>query len=770
MIIHDLKLSFRQLTKNKVHSFLGIVSFAFGFAVCLIIALLVYHELTIDTCFENHHRIYRLVNAERNSVYMIYQDTDILRENYPEIEKLCPIESHARWARPVYTGEKSVYIHSTITTDNSFFDVFQIPIVKSLSKNPLSQPEYAVLTESGANLLFGNEDPLGKQITLDNDKLLMVSAVIKDFPENASIKADILLSVTNKSIRGSSIRRDNEWYYSVGFYAMLFETASVKELTQKMNDTLEGLGAKIHQVKLQRLDEIYLGKPVNGNDNKAGNSVMLAMFGAIGLLILVLSVINHINFILSFQLKKLKEIGIKKTSGASFKQLMGNYFVEVSLWLIFSFTLALIFVEVALPYVNYLFDASLQITTILTMPFGLYMLLAFIAVLLISCIADIYILSRFDFRSFISGELRGIRKHTAQNVMTIFQFAVSIILLIGVLVIQKQIQYVKHRDLGFNQEQLLMLKFPFRYQHGQALQSQVMQHPSIINSSLSMGNPGNILHTAGAYDINGKEFLINRIDVDYSFLETFEIKLLQGRSFLQGENDKACLINETAFKRYGWESYDGQAFEKYQVVGIVKDFHISSLVRPMEPVTLVLNNYMPTTLNLRISPNHIGETMAFIQKAWNAVSPQTPFDYQFYDDWYDSVYRSEERLASTITLFAFIAFLITSLGLLGQTIHICLNRTKEIGIRKIVGATVSGIILLITKQFVKWVLIANAIAWPVAWFVMKNWLQSFAYRVDLTLWPFLLAALFALVIALLTISWQAVRAATANPVEALRYE
>jgi putative ABC transport system permease protein len=285
-----------------------------------------------------------------------------------------------------------------------------------------------------------------------------------------------------------------------------------------------------------------------------------------------------------------------------------------------------------------------------------------------------------------------------------------------------------------------------------------------------MGNPGNILHTAGAYDINGKEFLINRIDVDYSFLETFEIKLLQGRSFLQGENDKACLINETAFKRYGWESYDGQAFEKYQVVGIVKDFHISSLVRPMEPVTLVLNNYMPTTLNLRISPNHIGETMAFIQKAWNAVSPQTPFDYQFYDDWYDSVYRSEERLASTITLFAFIAFLITSLGLLGQTIHICLNRTKEIGIRKIVGATVSGIILLITKQFVKWVLIANAIAWPVAWFVMKNWLQSFAYRVDLTLWPFLLAALFALVIALLTISWQAVRAATANPVEALRYE
>jgi putative ABC transport system permease protein len=354
--------------------------------------------------------------------------------------------------------------------------------------------------------------------------------------------------------------------------------------------------------------------------------------------------------------------------------------------------------------------------------------------------------------------------------MTIFQFAISIILLVGVFGIQRQIQYVKHRDVGFNKDHLLMIKFPYKYKHGKALQARLANQTSIVSSSLSMGNPGNIMYGTNDKDVNGNSFKMSRIDVDQNFLETFEIPIIHGRTFFPGEHGKACLINETAMKNYGWENLDGKKFAEFPVVGVVKDFHVSSMHSPMSAVGLVLNNDRPSTLNLRIRPEDIGVTMDIIRKSWYEVSPQTPFQYQFYDDWYDSLYRGEERFAATIRLFALIAFLITCLGLLGQTIHISVTRTKEIGVRKVVGATVPSIFLLLTKQFTRWVLFANVIAWPIAWYAMNRWLRNFAYRIDLTIWPFLSAGLAAFFIALLTVSWQSIRTASANPVDALRYE
>ena len=771
MLTHEFKLTFRQLAKNKIHSFLGIAGFAFGFAVCLIIALFIQHELAIDTCFANHQRIYRLINDESQAVHLVYKDKDIYLQNYPEIETVCPMEYHPNWARPVFTGEKSVYIHNSIATDSTFFKVFSIPITKNISDNPFEHPGSAVLTESCARLLFDDNDPLGKEITFDNDKQLMVSAVIPDFPENASINADILLNANNESIRASFVGDGHGNYnYSVNFYAMLYESASVTQLTQKMNDSLEELGAVIPHIAFQRLDKIYLGKPLQGNDNKTGNPAMIILFGAIGLLILVLSLINYINFILSLQLKKLKEIGIKKTSGAGFSQLIIHYIVEIAVWIFLALAFALLFVQLALPYTNNLLDRSLHFATIFSEPFFLYVLFSLLIVVFISVLAHIILLSKFDFRSYVSGQLAGVKKNHAKRGMTIFQFAISIILLVGVFAIHNQIQYVKHRDVGFNKDHLLMVKFPYQYRHGRTLQTRLANQASIVSTSLSMGNPGNIMYGTTDNDVNGNSFKMSRIDVDEHFLQTFEIPLLQGRTFLPGENDKVCLLNETALKNYGWNDLEGKRFAEFPVIGVVKDFHVSSMHSPMGAVALVLNNERPSTLSLRVRPEHIATTMKIIRDIWYEVSPQTPFEYRFYDDCYDSLYRSEERFASTIQLFALIAFLITCLGLFGQTIHICMMRTKEIGVRKVTGATVPAIFLLLTKQFAKWVLIANVIAWPIAWFVMNKWLQNFTYRIDLTIWPFLLSGLAALFIALLTVSWQAVRAATANPVEALKYE
>ena len=771
MIIHDLKLTFRQLAKNKTYSFLGIAGFAFGFAVCLVIALFIHHELTVDTCFKKHERIFRVLDNKRNSVYMAYNDKDIYLENYPEIEKLCPIEYHAEWARPVQVGKKAVYINGSIATDSTFFDVFSIPVIKSISENPLAEPSYAVLTESGAADLFGNENPLGKQLIIDNDKLLIVSGVIPDFPENASIKADILLNTENEQIR-ASFTGDGKggMNYAVNFYALLYESSSPRQLKQKMNNTLEKLGAVTPSIDLQRLDQIYLAQSINGNSNKSGNVVLLIMFAAIGLMILILSLINNINFIFSLQLKKLKEIGIKKTSGAGFKQLITSYIVEITVWVLFSLLFAFLIVEITLPYSNYLFGRQLHMAAIFSIPFSLYLGIFLLFVIFISGMTYTYLLSKFDFKSYINGYFRDTGKHSVKRVTTIFQFVISIILLFGVFGIREQIQYVKHKDLGFNKEHLLMLKFPYRYKQGQVLQNQLAQYPSILSSSLSMGNPGNIMYSTSDQAVTGNSFLISRIDVDNHFLETFDIKLQQGRSFWEGEYGRACIINETAFKNYGWKNFQGRKFKEFPVVGVVKDFQVGSLRGPQQAICLVFNNDKPSTLNLRLASQNIYATMEFIKTTWYKVSPQTPFEYQFYDDWYDSLYKDEERFASTINLFAIIAFLITCFGLLGQVIHICVNRTKEIGIRKVVGASVPGIVLLLTKQFVKWVIIANIIALPIAYYLMNEWLENFAYRIDISWWIFALSGGIAFLIASATVSFQAIKAATANPVESLRYE
>ncbi|MBN1480736.1 ABC transporter permease [candidate division KSB1 bacterium] len=770
-MIHNFKLTVRQLAKNKLYSFLGIAGFAFGFAVCLVIGLFIQFELTMDRCFDNHSRIYRL-NDAGHSVHMVYKDKDIYIENYPEIELVCPVEYHAGWSRPVFTGEKSVYIQNSITTDSTFFEVFTIPILKSTARNPLEHPSSAVITESCANILFGDKDPLNQEITFDNDKLLMVSAIIPDFPENASLHADILLSAENELIRGSYTGDGNNgWNYSVNFYALLVESASPLLLEQKMKNTLKQLGAAVPNVRLQALDQSYLDQPLEGDGNKTGNPALIILFGTIGLLILVLSMINHINFILSLQLKKLKEIGIKKTSGAGLMQLLTHYFVEIAVWIFLSLAFALVLVQIVLPYANRLLDRPLNFMTIFTTPFCVYVALSLLLVLSLSALAYLVLLSRFDYKSYFSGHLGSGHKDHAKKALTIFQFAISVFLLVAVFAIQEQIRYVKHRDVGFNKDHLLMLKFPYRYKHGQTLQARLTNHTSIVSTSLSMGNPGNIKYGTMGRGADGNNFNMSRIDVDLNFLETFEIPLVQGRAFLPGEGSKVCLINETAVKNYGWDTLDGKTFAEFPVVGVVQDFHISSMRHPIEGVGLVLNNeQQPSTLNLRIQRENISATMEFIRQTWDSVSPQTPFEYQFYDDWYDSLYRGEERFTAGIRLFALIAFLITCLGLLGQTIHICLNRTKEIGIRKVVGATVPSILLLLTKQFAGWVLVANVIAWPVAWYVVNMWLHSFAYRTELTLWPFILAGLAALLIAVLTVSWQAIRAATANPVEALRYE
>jgi putative ABC transport system permease protein len=775
MIIYNLILTFRRLKKNKLHSILGILSFTIGFAICLTIGLYLYNELTVDTCFEKHEQIYRMINFRgqniNDNVYIDYKDINIFLDNFPEISAICPIELNMKWNRPLKTEEKSLYMTGFITTNNSFFDIFSVPVIESLSENPFMDIHSAVITESASKNLFGTNNPLGKQITLDDNKELFISAIIGDFPVNASIKANIILNAENQAVRASHCGDGKGgWYYSPSVYILLNKNTSAKELTKKINDSIDRLGTREKGIKLQALTDIYLGRHVDGSKNKAGSILMILMFSAISILILFLSIINHINFNLSLQLTKLKEIGIKKTSGAQFGHLLVHQFTEIFIWIILAFIGSLLLVESCLPVVNQLFDQPLDISKLFLFPYIIYTCMSLVLIAVITGFAPIYILSKFDIRSFISGKLAGSNKYKVKKWLTTAQFTVSIILVVGVIIIQQQIHFVKQKDIGFNEDYLLWLKLPVNYQSTQPLKNQLLQYSAIQSASISRGNPGDIRSTTSDKDNSGREFLISRIDVDDSFLNTIGLKLLDGRNFLSGDRGRACLINETALKKYGWETFENRKCKEFDVIGVVNDFHVSSMHSPINGVCLVFDTENPSTLNLRIHPENIGTTLEFIRSTWYKISPYSPLDLQFYDEYFDAMYRSEERLSKSINLFAIIAIIITGLGLLGQSFFICINRTKEIGIRKVLGASVSGIVVMLSKDFTRFVFLANLFAWPIAWLVMKLWLQNFAYRTHITIWPFLLAGFAALMIALLTVSWQSIKAATANPVESLRYE
>lgn len=359
-----------------------------------------------------------------------------------------------------------------------------------------------------------------------------------------------------------------------------------------------------------------------------------------------------------------------------------------------------------------------------------------------------------------------------------FQFVVSIALIICIAVVQKQINFVKHRDAGFNKEQLLRLDLPFIQPSDRTKAFTVLdklrQYPGILNLSVTGGVPGNI-HTSMGSAIEGKSKSLQIIYVDSTFLQTFNIQQIKGRELLPSDIGNVCMLNEAAYKYFGWNDLDNKRYNNgkvggFEVIGVVKDFHYASMHQPIEPMCIIFNFQSPTNINLRIAKGAVGPSMDYIQKVWKEILPDYPLKYQFYDEWFDGMYRKEEQFAKTIGFFALLAIGISCMGILGLATFSAEQRTKEIGVRKVSGAQTAELMIMLNKDFMRWVAIAFVIACPIAWYAVNQWLMNFAYRTEISWWVFALSGLTALVIALFTVSWQTWRAATRNPVEALRYE
>ncbi|WP_321306033.1 FtsX-like permease family protein [Marinifilum fragile] len=783
MITYYIKSAAKSLWANKKFSSINVLGFSFAISVCLAIGLYIIHEYSYDRHHENADRIYRLIDSKYKSSSIDYRTKDILLENFPEIEKACII--HCTSFQPMLSvGKESYYMDQLLSTDKDIFEVFDIPLVIGNNENPFTDLNSVLLSETTAKILFGNTNPIGKEIVYQRNTNLTVSGVFKDFPEESSIKAKFIVNAQKDEFRFSfsCTQYDDKSTHRYPFriYLLLKEQCDIPAFKDKLAKKTALLKPYVQEADLLPLKDIYLFDNTKGSVNKRGNYKLLQILSSIAVIILILAVVNYINLTLAQQKKKNRISGIRKSYGARGQHLWGQFIMESLLISIFAFLIALSLVWILSPVYSKVFNIPFDMNAFIQpyLLIALFGSILFIGIL--SGLVPALILAKASPVRAIRDTQRSSKSYS-RNTLIIFQFTVSIALIACVIVVEKQMYFVKHKNLGFEPEHLIRMHSPMQSPKDiQLLRSfvdEIKSNPNIKNVSLSNGNPGDVTLWMGVgenyWDQNT---YIPTIEIDTSFISTFKVKLVKGRNALPSELGKACLVNQTFYdyfrmdniidKRYA--NYDD--VQGYKIIGVFDDFNYSSLHKKIEPMAMILNNEAPNAVSLRISSNNIGETIDYLKTSWDKILPYYPVSLDFYNDRYNKMYKKEERLANTISLFALLAIAISCFGILGLSIFSAEQRTKEIGIRKTNGAKTYEIIKMLNRDFLKWVALSFVIASPIAWYCMDSWLKNFAYKINLSWWIFVLAGIIAMGIALLTVSWQSWRAAKRNPVESLRYE
>jgi putative ABC transport system permease protein len=780
MILNSVKLAIRDLLKNKVYSILIIGGFSIGFTACILIGLFYFTEKNVNSGFANHKQIYRLYDIKKNTCYINYDLNNVLASGYSEIANTCPMDYFNGFSFAVKDEQANVstVLNNVICTNNNFFEIFSVDIIESLSSQPFDGKESVVITESVAKRLYKNGGAIGQTITIDNYYAVFhgkITAVIKDLPENSTFKAEIILNSNNEAFRLSRTCNDGKCYYPTKHYVLLTEATDINNFASRLNSTVNLNQFDIDQLELQAFDDFYLTSLTMKDMHFKGNAKLLKIFLAISMLILILSSINFLNYTISMQYAKLKTIGINITNGAGWRQLVTASFIEVSVGIIISVALSLILTSFMLPYAGILFGKAIFIERSLIFQLLPVLAVTIIIVILLNSLAPFYLLSRFNVTDFLSGLRKSKGKQVGKQVMLIFQLATSVALIAVVIGVFRQLNYVKQSDLGFDKELLLRIDLPNDFKKTDALRQEVNRLPFVSKSALSNGCPGKIGLRMGS-NTGNDDFIINCITIGDEYLETMGIELVNGRKFLSGDVDKVCLLNDAAVKRYGFDSIEGKRYNNgkeggYEIIGVTNNFHISSFYDAIEPVALIYNpDVASSMLSVKLIPGNTEEYINQLKNVWEQFLPYETMNYTFYDEQFQAMYSKDDKMAKSISFFSFIAIILTCMGILAQIFSISLYRTKEIGIRKINGAKISEILILLNKDFITCVLIAFAIATPIAYYSINKWLQSFAYKTTTSWWIFALSGLLTFAIAILTVSWQSWRAATRNPVEALRYE
>lgn len=794
MFKNYLHITMRIMKRNLSFSLINILGLSIGMATFILIALWVWDEKTYDIGYKDHKNIYRICTTIKNKDSESIAGVTApgiarpLAEQYPEIKKLTRAVSFNLLmnADALLRKEKEEgqYEPNGFIADSTFFDVFETPFLRGSAQNAFTDPFSIILSSSLARKYFGKEDPMGKMLKMDNMFDLRVTGVYADLPKKSHLQIDFIVPISIFRKFGQNI--DENWnYLMLNTYVRLQPNVVVSDFEKKIRDfQIKKDPTSRFYLSLQPLDKIHLYSGDLEFDiiiRNAGDIKYVTIFSIIALFILLLACINFINLSTARASKRSREVGIRKVVGSDKGQLVRQFLGESVFMVLIANILAMILVEFALPSFNGFTGKQLSIDYLNP---SLYLaLIVFILVTgLISGIYPAFFLSSFKPVKVLKESVTSGRKGVGfRKGLVILQFSIVVFLTVCSIFVWLQSRYMIEKKLGFDRERTVyFLRRGALYKNFDAFKSELLANPGIKNVCLASDLPIEIRTQESGVDWDGKK-TDEKVGFalfygDYDLLKTFDIQIIAGRGFspeFPGDMGSSFIVNETAVKRMGLSNPVGSTMtvnnKKGTVVGVVKDFNFAPLSKPISSMIIALRP-MVSMVFVKLNPGKINDQLKFIENVSRKFNPDFPFTYNFLDKTYELQYKTETRTGKLLGYFTIFGIAIACLGLLGLINFFSLQRTKEIGIRKTHGASNFDIVRLISGQFAKWVLIANLIASPLAYFAIKNWLNNFAYKVDLVLWPFLVAAVVAFLFTLITILYQTLKVANRNPVDSLKYE
>jgi len=807
MFKNYLKTALRNLSRKKGYTLINIIGLAIGMACCLFIFMFVNDELSYDKYSQYSERIYRINQdlkyggTDLNVAVVSAPMAKTLVSDYPEVEKAVRFRSRGSFI--IRYGEKSFKEKRFIYSDATFFEIFSIPLMKGNSDTALKEPYSMVISKKTAEKYFGHENPVGKTVKVDNKDEYKITGVFDKIPHNTHFHFDIIASL--ESLEES--REQHWWNSNFNTYLVLSPHADPQALEDKfpqfikkyMAPQLEKLigqsfdkmvssGNLLVKFSLQPLQRIYLYSDQVAELEPNSDIKYIYIFSAIAFFILIIASINFMNLSTARSAGRAREVGIRKVLGSQRSQLIRQFLFESMTLSIISILLAIALVNLGLPYFNSLAGKSLKIASLLKWEFLLTAIAVTCATGFLAGLYPAFYISAFNPKSVLQGKIKaGTKSKWLRSGLVVFQFTASILLIIGTLVVMSQLRYIQNKKLGFDKEHVLILDNAYLLdKQAETFKKEMLSHSQIKHAAISgfLPVPSNRNSSAVFPEgqmSNKKSTTLQNWVVDYDYINTMGMKIVAGRNFSRdyATDDKAVIINQQTARQFGWSNPLGKTLSRitsnkgetstYKVIGVVEDFHYDSLRNTIGPLIMYLGE-SKNSISFRINGRDIPGTIKLLENNWNKFLPGQPFEYSFLDDRFNEIYKSEQQLGKIYSLFALLAIFIGCLGLFALAAFIAEQRTKEIGIRKVLGASISSIIGLLSREFVILVAIANVIAWPLAYLIMNRWLQDFAYRTSLSLTVFIASGAATILIAMLTTSFQAIKASLTDPVRSIKQE
>ena len=792
-------IAYRNLARNKMTTFLNISGLAIGVVVCLLIGVWLQREMSFDNFHPNGKQIFRLTNTFKSESETFSQAPSgpafgsQLPKHLPAVNAACRLFGEEY---KIKAGNNEFFEANILIVDSNFFQFFGFKLKKGNASQVLQSFDQIVLTEAMAIKYFGHENPIGKTIMVEGEYPMIVTGIAENAPVNSQIQFDFLIAFPFlRKMANERWKFDIDNFWVGGWpmtYVQLKDPANWKATEVEINKIAARFSEKewrenkmSYKYHLQPIGDVHLKSNLRYDAANNGSLGRVRIFSIVGIIVLLLACINYINLTTAGAMKRAKETAVRKVIGAVRIQLLRQFFIETFIISAIAVLLGVIAFKMILP----------AFSQWLGQPYDFFitsenLLLLFTLILFISIVAGVYpagILSSFNPSTTLKGNFsQSIRGNVIRKVLVVFQFTMTIALIASILIISQQMRFIKNKSLGFNEKAVLEIRF-----NGQSsvinqynvIRNQFLKNPYIMNVSKHSQNVVGGLSNGWTTteNLKGEEISTSlyQLNVDTTYLTTYDMKLVAGRFFskdMPTDTTKSVLVNEAAVRTFGWQKPEnaiGKRFGKgddiRNVIGVVKDFNFESLHKPVEAL-LIGYAQRGNRLSVKIDMSHADEAIQHIQKSWSSIVPDVPLQYSFVDESLAKQYGNEKKMEGIFYGFSGLSLLIACLGLFGLSIFVVERKIKEIGVRKVLGASVSGIVALLSKDFLKLVLIAFVIATPLSWIFMNKWLEDFAYRINIGWWAFVIAGMIALLIALLTVSFQAVRAAIANPVKSLRTE